>query len=368
MSKSEQAPVQQVGFVETVNPQTVLLAREQNGITQEELAKGLGISQGELSKIENGQSLRGKEFATALSEALGEPVEFFFEPTHHISLDIGLHRKRVVGARALRMSRARVHRVRMVLQRLIQSLDVPECGVPMVDLEEYRPLDKAPVVSLAEELRARWHLPKGPIANVVELAEYLNVLVIPIDFGTTKIDGRSIAFANDGLPPTIFIRPDVPGDRQRFTVAHELAHIVLHHHLRHRLPGDEAEDEANRLAAELLMPARQVRPFLRDLTLKKAVQLKMRWRVSIQSIVQRAYTLKLITKKQRHSLHVQISQKGWNRHEAVHVPNEMPMLFKELFDVHMNELGYSAQGLCKAVRISENFLWEHGIAKGLRVV
>ncbi|SMD08015.1 protein of unknown function [Fulvimarina manganoxydans] len=58
--------------------------------------------------------------------------------------------------------------------------------------------------------------------------------------------------------------------RQRFTIAHEIAHFILHRDLigdgivddalyrDHRL-GDERERQANRYAASLLMPRRQVR-------------------------------------------------------------------------------------------------------------
>jgi hypothetical protein len=63
-------------------------------------------------------------------------------------------------------------------------------------------------------------------------------------------------------------RHDSPG-RQRFTVAHELAHYILHRHLIGKGITDDAlyrsgqsdavEAEANRLAADILMPADLIR-------------------------------------------------------------------------------------------------------------
>lgn len=64
--------------------------------------------------------------------------------------------------------------------------------------------------------------------------------------------------------PFIFYRTDVPIGRQRFTVAHELGHVVLGHlgdgmvstRNREPEPGDpEAEQQANVFAARLLAPA-----------------------------------------------------------------------------------------------------------------
>jgi len=84
------------------------------------------------------------------------------------------------------------------------------------------------------------------------------------------------------LPPNISgeIRPDDDGGyvirvsrhdshgRQRFTVAHELAHYILHRHLigngitddalYRSNQSDRVEAEANRLAADILMPAELV--------------------------------------------------------------------------------------------------------------
>lgn len=84
---------------------------------------------------------------------------------------------------------------------------------------------------------------------------------------------RSFPFKADGITvgigqqarPTIYINSDYPDTRQRFTVAHEIGHIVIPWHtgtvVSHLNPNSDDEDywlmeqEANRFAAELLMPA-----------------------------------------------------------------------------------------------------------------
>ncbi|WP_165772113.1 ImmA/IrrE family metallo-endopeptidase [Niveispirillum lacus] len=67
----------------------------------------------------------------------------------------------------------------------------------------------------------------------------------------------------------IFINAKDAPSRQRFTLAHEIAHYVLHRDLigdevvdsaLYRSPlGDQLETQANRLAAEILLPAQAVR-------------------------------------------------------------------------------------------------------------
>lgn len=352
----------------TINPAMVTLARESAGLTQGKLAKLIGTTQSTVSKVEHDQSPQGLEFAKRLSKALGEPVDFFFEQAAHVEI-VGLYRKRAVGATLIRQIRARIRRIRMLLDTLLRGVDFPECQVPKVDLEQSATNSLNEFQRLAERLRIHWHVPPGPVTNVVELAERLGVLVIPFDFGTTKIDGLSVAHLNDGLPPMIFLSPNVPGDRQRFTMAHELSHIVLHHHVRDRLLDiTEAENEANKLAAELLLPAGEIKPHLHGLNLRKAARLKLRWRVSMQAIIQRAHSLGVISNKQRHSLFVQMNQKNMLRTEAVHVDVEHPTMFRELFDLHIEEFGYTNQQLCRALKTTEERLHEIGAIRGLRLV
>ena len=73
-------------------------------------------------------------------------------------------------------------------------------------------------------------------------------------------DCRSVdAFSlyRDGRP-FIFLNTAMSGERQRFDTAHELGHLVLHADadVAH---GRDKEQEANRFAASLLMPARGLR-------------------------------------------------------------------------------------------------------------
>lgn len=70
----------------------------------------------------------------------------------------------------------------------------------------------------------------------------------------------------------IFVNADHPEVRRRFTIAHEIAHIVLHPHLIGDGITDDAllrsglsnavEAQANRLAADILMPRARLNEYL----------------------------------------------------------------------------------------------------------
>lgn len=91
-----------------------------------------------------------------------------------------------------------------------------------------------------------------------------------------------------------------------------LGHLVLHS----TYLDDEVESQANRFAAEFLMPADEIRSMLRgQLTLARLVDLKRHWGVSMQALIERAYNLGVLTASQRTSLYKALSAKGMRTHE-----------------------------------------------------
>ena len=79
-----------------INHEMVILARESRGLTQNELAKRLHITQSALSRVEGG--LRGvtELSLTNLSKVLGYPISFFTQqrPIYGVGLVEVFHRKR----------------------------------------------------------------------------------------------------------------------------------------------------------------------------------------------------------------------------------------------------------------------------------
>ena len=85
--------------------------------------------------------------------------------------------------------------------------------------------------------------------------------------------------------PLLVLRETESWERTRFTVAHELAHLVLHNHAFCAV-GSREEQEASRFATELLAPADAVASELpRVMSLLNLRPLKDKWGLSLGSLI-----------------------------------------------------------------------------------
>lgn len=121
-----------------------------------------------------------------------------------------------------------------------------------------------PEVNLARRIIEKHGL--SPPIDVRKLVkQHADVQVHSIPF--PRVDGLCLNLKVPGKRPRVIINADNPSNRRRFTLAHELGHIVIPWHMgsfvdcldSDAMPNSvgywTAEDEANRFAAELLMPS-----------------------------------------------------------------------------------------------------------------
>ncbi len=125
-----------------------------------------------------------------------------------------------------------------------------------------------------------------------------------------------------------------PGDRVRFSIAHELGHLVLHQSLH----GTSMEHEANLFAQELLLPeAAMRREMAGGITLASLATIKQRWGVSMAALAMRATELNLISKRQLSYLMAKLNSHGWRTQEPVEIIMEKPRGLRKMIEVLYGE-------------------------------
>jgi len=324
----------------------VILARMSRGLTQKALSESVGVTQGRISKVEAGLLDVSPDLLASLVDVLDYPESFFYQPGAMLGVGVAevFHRKRAnVPQRILDRVYAEIEvRIRH-MQALFRAADIP-CAIRRLSVEEY----KGEVETIAQLVRAGLRLPRGPVQDMVLTLEDAGVAVVPFDFGTQHID--AISRWIPGLPPIFFVNTEVPKDRLRFSLAHELAHVIMH-----EAPDEDLEKQADRFAAEFLMPAHDIRPALANVTLASLAQLKRYWRVSMAALLKRAQDLRTITSNQARYLWMQMSRFGYRRREPVEldVHGEEPQLIHELIELYRTELDYSLEELRRVLSLHE---------------
>ena len=316
----------------------VVLARESRGLTQTEVSRLAGIPQGTLSKMESGVMAITQDWGESLSKALCYPISFFKQTdrVYPFGSSTFYHRKlQSVPAPVLRKIEAKVNIYRMHTVRLLRATDLlSRCRFNRFDPEEYQ----GKIEEIAGLVRASWRLPKGPVANLIRSIEDAGGIVIRFNFETSKMFGLSEWIPP--APPMFFLNdnPEISADRDRFTLAHELGHVLLH-----GLPNPDMETEADRFAAEFLMPADDIRSQLgAPVKLHTVAKLKPHWLVSMAALMHRAKELKIINDHQFTYLRIQLQQKGYRTREPreLDIPREQPTLLLEIIRAHVRELGW----------------------------
>ena len=152
-----------------------------------------------------------------------------------------------------------------------------------------------------------------------------------------------------GLPTIFFANKNTPTDRLRFTLAHEIGHVIMHH-----IPTTNIEEQANRFASSFLMPRQDIIPELTPFSLERAMSLKLKWKVSIAALIMRAFDLGILTKSQKRRFFTLMGVAGYRTVEPVTIPDdEQPTTIHQLIKAYQQEYGYSTVDLCNMLSISE---------------
>lgn len=268
------------------------LARDAAGLSLralEERLQGVVTAQA-LSKYERDRMMPSSTVLLALSKALKVSPDYLLSQRDIVLGGIEFRKAPSAGAREEKMIQAQV------LERLEHYLAVEEVlhlstlrwHPPLADTAPIHSKDDAETASAA--LRRKWILGHDPISSMTELLEEHGIKVIalnlPVSVSGSKLHSR---LGTDHDVPAVVINQNHTGERQRFTLAHELGHLVLP--IAMRLAAKDQEKAIDRFAGAFLVPTEELRRAVgtsrRDVSLGELLELKARFKVSLQSLVMR---------------------------------------------------------------------------------
>ena len=311
--------------------------RELLGLTGAALSDMSGMSKSWISQVETKAREATEEGLRAVAEGTGTPMSFFYARPSTIPRD-SLHFRKLASA-----SRTVTKRVQAfygesyrVSEDILSDAEYPAPPLPYATTDDLMPED---IEELADTTREALRLASDkPIPNLTRAMERAGIAVAPIVLTDPAGEEQSATQNHFGLSywggigeaALVTYFPGSQGDRDRFTLAHELGHLVLH---TFRPRAEDPETEANRFAAALLVPRERAVTDITDrLSLTGYARLKATWGVSIQALIMRGHAIGNLNDSRKRSLYVQLTQRGWRKNEPVTVGQEKTILLWTLLE------------------------------------
>jgi Zn-dependent peptidase ImmA (M78 family)/transcriptional regulator with XRE-family HTH domain len=338
-------------------------ARKFMRLSQEDLGDKIGVTRQAVSQFERGERSPDPETFSAIVETLGQPPGFFTTQDAEVFGAYSTRFYRKFGSDTVRRREASDTYSEWFVQ-LAKAFDAainfPSVNVPEYDIDQF---GEEGIDDIAERVRADWGLGLGPISNVLALLESNGVIACRYEMVGENVEAFS--FWN-GPHPFIFMASEKKaGVRSRFDLAHELGHLVMHRHIdsadiEDRTALKEIERQADRFAGAFLLPKHSFPNEVFSPRLDAFLDLKRRWRVSIQAMIYRCSDLGIFDEFQILNMRKQVSFRKWRTQEPLDdpsiIPLESPRLLAKAFDLVSQSGRMSVEELKRAVQISPRFI------------
>ena len=288
--------------------------REFKGLTQQELGNRMSVTRQTVAAWEKGESTPTVAQVFRLAGELEVPADLIF----------GLASSELPLLFRADEPSVLVPELKAILARRADDYSAVERALGLVPaLPETRPMDgyESDIVEeVAHDVRTWLGVEEGPLHDGISLLEDkgLKVMLYPLP---DEVSGFSAYTDESG--GVIFINEGHPMERQIFTAFHEVAHLICHRqdYRRPSLKGkrdDPREKIANHFAGAVLLPKealmRELRSY-RGRWLPEAPlrDIKIRYQVSMRTIVIRAAQIGIISKKQE-GQQIGVLDKKYGRH------------------------------------------------------
>lgn len=305
------------------------LARSAAGLSLRELEERVGglVSAQAIGKYERDEMMPGSEILIALARALGVSEDYLLRIDAVELVGVEYRKQRLDKAK----DRARVRA--QVLSAVERYLEVED--LLAISSDWHAPKGFPRKVSRADDgedaakvLRSAWKLGVDPIPNLAEFLEEKAIKIVSVPLPERVSGVKASVQKKDGSRvQAIVLNTEHAGERQRFTLSHELGHLVLD-------GGAVAENVCNRFAGAFLIPEETLRAEIGNsrtsISVRELFGLKQLFGVSAQAIAFRAADLGIINESLKRQIFIEFGKRGWRKEEPNSVPKEHPSRFKRL--------------------------------------
>ena len=305
-------------------------AGKTSSLSLRSLAENVGVSQTAINKYEKGLLTPNSTMLIKLAKALDVKVGYFFRTD---TLDLKTFeylRKSTLPIKKLQMIEGKVREQlerRLELESLFPYPPVPDFVLPNGFPETITSMDE--IDQVAKTVRDQWQLGMNQLPKLSDVLESKGIRIFEVDESDeSKFDGLAATVNGYRI---IVISKHWTGDRQRFTMARELGHLILAGRLSSDLNEDRASD---RFAGAFLLPDSTIIANLGKhrtcLEWQELLLIKQGYGIAMSVILHRLRDLGVIKPSHYKQLKIEFSKCNWHNNEPQSYPAEEPHHFKGL--------------------------------------
>lgn len=252
------------------------------------------ITKQTIAKYEKGMILPSSTVLISLANALNIGIDYFFRP---FSFSIGKIEFRKKSRLSKKDELSIKEFMRFKLERYIEILDILGVSNEFHNpLSIYSIKNEQDVITAVDFLKKEWQLGLDGISNLVEVIEEHNIIVLGVD-KNKDFDGLS-ANTSMNIPVICFNQNMIP-ERQRFTILHELGHILLH--FDDSVNSKQKEVYCHLFANEMLIAGVTFKGMVgekrHDISVNELSDIQIQFGISIDALMHKAKDMNIISEQ-----------------------------------------------------------------------
>lgn len=278
-------------------------ARKLKGLSMKEVADVLEVSKQMISKYEKGISMPNSAKLIKLSKLFNLKTDYFFN-SFKIELNKVTFRKK--SSFPAKKQDSLKEQIKIKLENYLYVEDSLS-----IDYSFTNPIDHILIRNIEDiekavyQLKTKWEIGFDPVHNIIQILEDKRIKIIEISDIDNKFDGLA-TFVDDKYP-IIVLNERFPVERKRFSLLHELGHLLLN------IAKDtdlKEEEICNKFASEFLIPRETLSEEFggkrKHITLSELTSIQEKYGVSIKAIVYKLRDIGILSDSQHSGFYKKI--------------------------------------------------------------
>ncbi|WP_422074054.1 helix-turn-helix domain-containing protein [Tranquillimonas rosea] len=343
-------------------------AREYAGLPKNGLARLADLSSASVGAYERGVQAPTDEVIVRLAKTLNVDPELLTTPMDGGPVDRVFWRRMARDTvQSQRRTTAYIQWACEAIYRVEDFVELPPLNLPDFKFTDWTRISDFQIEEAAMLAREHWGLGTGPIADVTRVIENAGIPVLEFEVENRGQAGFTHPSDLLGRPVIGFNSFEQTNARQRFSLAHELGHLLLHETVRDvdlstSQRYRQIENQAHRFAAAFLFPHDAYVRSVRYHSLEEMASLKRTWGVAVLTQIKRSEQLGCVSSEKAQALFVQAGRRRFRRPFGEpwdrDTPLEAPRLLARSIDLLSNDAPLSYNELIETMPFPRSVLQE----------